>query len=194
MIMYFSGNTAVWHGSVDIVMGSSVIQVEADLQPQIDDLSTSANEKKISDFGRLRQQLVSEAIVLSYIQPGAPLIAVSKTELKYFIYNPQSDILFESEEFDIGKLEISTVLALWMAVNDTVFGRSPDYSTLHPVFCLNFKAFMQQNDKLEIYENDLHFFGCKRSENVLPKLQQIYAQVYRSGHQFDYIRADSPAP
>lgn len=174
------GSKQAWHGSVDILTGCVAIEVSSILIPEDEEPSTSALEMKIESLERHRHQLVAKTIVSSCIQNRGltPVIAVSKTDIKVFLYDYDSDLLFESEEFFFEEqIEIHTIVALWLAINYQLFGLDVNPAIKEAGYCANFKSVLHQKNKLEIYENEMHLFGCKEDQTVLPPLYKVYAKT-----------------
>ncbi|XP_045156229.2 uncharacterized protein LOC123522831 [Mercenaria mercenaria] len=169
------GNKQVWHGSIDIFLGHVAIDVA---WQATDSSSTSAFELDTDNLDKYRHQLIAETIVFSCTRSKGlvPTIAVSREKLKVFLYDHESDLLFESKEFPLAsftkekELPYQTILALWLAINYSLFGSgiSPVYKQAG--YFANFKPFITEKKKCEIYVKEMHLFGCKKVLTMLPPL------------------------
>ncbi|XP_045167958.2 uncharacterized protein LOC123531227 [Mercenaria mercenaria] len=171
------GHREVWHGSVDILLQSAAVEVTTE---EIEDLEDF--EMKIDD---LEKQPFPQAIVTSCSMRGpTPLITVSKTNVKIFLYDYDSDLLFESEEFFFDmKLEISTILGLWLAINNQAFGLPINPAFIEAGCRSGFKTLMQEANKLDVYENHTHLYGCKNVCNIGLPIHEVFSRTKRGNIQ-----------
>ncbi|XP_045204973.2 uncharacterized protein LOC123557522 isoform X2 [Mercenaria mercenaria] len=169
------GHADVWHGSVDILVPNVAVNVTPDIP-------VAGFEMETDNLEKYRRQLIPKAIVTSCsMHSSKPLIAISKSNMKLLLYDFDSDILFESEEFYFKEsLTIVTILGLWLAINNVVFGLD-----INPAFkktgCQSgFKAFIQEARKLDIYGNQMHLYGCKEVPRIGRPISEIISEIRRN--------------
>ena len=177
-LLYFSGNSKVWHGNVDILLGphpSVAVYANDDSTGADSDGSLSSFEAKDnSDLINDRSQIISEAIVFALLQKKCnpsfdnyliPTIGISKTDILFYLYDPEHDILLESPPFNIfepyasNSLELSTVLALWFILNYKTFCTGITVAMKERNFTADFLSHVNNEIKI-IYKERLQFGDC----------------------------------
>ena len=176
---YFSGNSKVWHGNVDILLGPhpsvAVYAKDDDSTGADSDGSLSSFEvKDNSDLINDRSQIISEAIVFALLQKKCnpsfdnyliPTIGISKTDILFYLYDPEHDILLESPPFNIfepyasNSLELSSVLALWFILNYKTFCTGITVAMKERNFTADFLSHVNNEIKI-IYKERLQFGDC----------------------------------
>ncbi|XP_045169440.2 uncharacterized protein LOC123532141 [Mercenaria mercenaria] len=170
------GHEAVWHGSVDILLGPvAVVSSSADTSEEACDESNSAFELERGELEESRSQIIAETIVFSFIQKCGlvPTIGISKENLKIFMYDPQFDLLYESSEIQLFEplqgmeFNITTVVAMWLAINYSHFCTGVKHAHEEFGYTADFKLHMDRTFK--IYQEGLKMGGCKHVKNHLAK-------------------------
>ncbi|XP_045174090.2 uncharacterized protein LOC123535464 [Mercenaria mercenaria] len=175
------GNENVWHGSVDILMGhvAGITRAEESVgeNTEEDDSSFETNPGNL-EFGR--DQLIAKCVVFSCVQniQGyklglAPTIVISKDRVKVYMYDPKSDMLYESTELPlfspyVKKLNTITIVALWLAVNYAIFGTGVQPAHQEFGYTADFKDRINNMEKNEIYKTELQIGGCKQVRRLKP--------------------------
>ncbi|XP_053398675.1 uncharacterized protein LOC128556873 [Mercenaria mercenaria] len=167
------GCTAVWHGYLDLILGSEVPVKAA----EDDDEVVCEGNKSSSEFpAKLRDQLIAQTIVFSFLQKKEkstyenyliPSIGIAKKHVVLFLYDSEHDILLESKLIKLwspgGHIITSAVLALWLAIN---FSFTCSGVTEHMKNCGFTADFPKQVGKeLKVYEKCLRF-GCGPGSEV----------------------------
>lgn len=172
----FSGNSEVWHGNVDILLGShpDVPVYVKDSGPDVDESSSSFEEKDNSDLINDMSQIIAETIVFAFLQKKynpafenylIPTVGVSKREILFYLYDPEHDILLESPPFNIfqyqsSRLSYPTVLALWFILNYKTFCTGITKAMKERNFTADFLS--QVNSEIKtIYKAHLQFRDCR---------------------------------
>ncbi|XP_053375464.1 uncharacterized protein LOC123535189 [Mercenaria mercenaria] len=172
------GHKDVWHGSVDILLGPVAIVTSPEQELFAEGISTF--ELKMGNLEVGRHQLIAETIVFSHAQNSlgyklglVPTIALSKDRVKVFMYDPNKDLLYESVElplFDDRNLSVSTVVALWLAINYIHFEAHVPASHTEFGYTANFRKALHDDKKMEIYRNKIRIGGCKQPSRTKPNL------------------------
>lgn len=172
--MIKTGCTSVWHGNVDIILGSEipVTAVDDDDDEVLCEGNKSSFEIKPSaEFpAKHRDQLIAQSIVFSLLQKKErpnyehfliPSIGIAKSHIVLFLYDSEHDILLESNVIKLwtpgGHIITSSVIALWLGIN---FGFTCTGITEHmknTSFHADFPT--QVQNELKIYQDCLSF-GC----------------------------------
>jgi hypothetical protein len=132
-----SGNKDVWHGTLDVMLESCDIGVGFTSKPEDKSPGERASvEIKCNDLGSVstRDQALAKTITFSFLQKQRhsltmdhyliPCILASSTEVQYFFYDCNNDILLQSRKYPLfistgDKLELSyqTILSTWLVLN-----------------------------------------------------------------------------
>ena len=176
---FFSGNSEVWHGNVDILLGSHpdvAVYVKESDDPTGADVDGIFSSFEVEDNSGLindRSQIISETIVFAFLQKKynpafenylIPTIGISKGDVLFYLYDPEHDILLESPPFNIfqyggRRLSYPTVLALWFIVNYKTFCTGITKAMKERNFTSDFLS--QVNSEIKtIYKEQLQFRDC----------------------------------
>lgn len=128
-----------------------------------------------------RQQIIAETIVFSFLQKKInpdldhfliPTIGTSKSDVLFYLYDSEHDILLESPPFFLfeNKREISyvTVVALWLAVNHTILGTGITDYIKDRSFTADFLTHLKNKNVKTLYENECQLGQLKGKVKVDP--------------------------
>ena len=169
----------MWHGNVDILLGHhpSVAVYAKDDDPTGSETDGSLSSFEVNDNSDLindRSQIISEAIVFALLQKKCnpsfdnyliPTVGISKSDILFYLYDPEHDILLESPPFNIfepyasNSLELSTVLALWFILNYKTFCTGITIAMKERNFTADFLSHVDNRIK-SIYKELLQFGDC----------------------------------
>ncbi|XP_045173177.2 uncharacterized protein LOC123534812 [Mercenaria mercenaria] len=174
------GHKDVWHGSLDILLGPVAVKV-APSDDESSEKSNSAFELETGELEECRNQLISQCITFSYLQNAGliPLVSLSEHSLKIFLFDPKSDMLYESLELDIfdefGHISLTAIIVLWLVINHAVFCTGVKDSHEKLGYTSDFKSLVQEeNPVLPVYEKDLHRSGLKHVNSTVWKYTALY--------------------
>ena len=167
----FVGNTEIWHGYLDILVGHQPITLTPD-EPEVRNGSSPVEEGKVVDY---EEQMIAQTIVFSFLQKHkhqeyktflAPCIGISKKHVVFYFYDSDHDFLLESSCFDLqvpGRgIKKSTVLAMWLTLNYKYLCSGITVAIKESGYTADFHTFGK--DKMELYKNRLTF-GCGQSSS-----------------------------
>ncbi|XP_060561174.1 uncharacterized protein LOC132720944 [Ruditapes philippinarum] len=171
------GHESVWHGSVDILLGTNVVVCNApeDYEQFMEERNPGFEIKK-HNIETMYSQIVAQTIVSSFVKNigVVPTIIISKDIVKIFMYDPDNDLLYESTQMKLFRergrpvLNTHSVLALWFAINYCHFCTGTKPSHIAFGYKADFNACLDQA-ALNTYKNKLHYSNCKFGENTLKK-------------------------
>jgi hypothetical protein len=88
-----------------------------------------------------------------------PTIGMSKTDVLFYLYDPDHDVLLESPPFFIfeskGEISYVTILALWLAVNHPILGTGITTHIKERSFTADFPTHLENKKVEAIYENEI---------------------------------------
>ncbi|XP_060565769.1 uncharacterized protein LOC132724833 [Ruditapes philippinarum] len=179
------GNINVWHGSLDILLGRRVgMKIHDDEIFEDHEGKPSTSSFEIKDGDSLvgdRQQIIAETIVFAFLQKKInpdlkhfliPTIGMSKTDVLFYLYDTDHDVLLESPPFFIfeNNREISyvTILALWLAINYPILGTGITTHIKNRSFTADFLTHLRNKKVETIYENEVQLGQLKGKVRVDP--------------------------
>ena len=172
IVIFIPGNSEVWHGSVDILLGQhpDVLVYAKDSDDAIGTDVGGSKEKNNSDE---RSQIIAETIVFAFLQKTnnpalknflTPTVAVSEEDVVFHFYDPELDFLLESPLFMIwnkgSELYYPTVLALWFILNYKTFCTGITIGMKERNFTADFLSGMDDDIKT-IYTKYLQYGDCE---------------------------------
>ncbi|XP_053402706.1 uncharacterized protein LOC128558006 [Mercenaria mercenaria] len=180
-------NPNYWHGSVDILMGRvTAITVKGEHSNQGDDGDDSEDyndsiiEMNISvqeEFLTRPEefQVIAEAIVFSLIQKRqnegsrysfVPTVAIKNENVYLYMYDGKYDILLKTAAYPLfsstvppPKLDTTTILALWFAINYKLFCTGITKEIKQQNSRANFLSSLNKEAR-NVYEKRLEFGRC----------------------------------
>lgn len=128
------GNFKVWHGCLDILLGSSSLSASLTEDKNTDSLgreklSTEENTGDTLEDWDVTSQMLAQTIVYSFTESTLypenyqnliPSIGVTRSNIIYYFYDCEHDILLKSPAFTIFDdkgVRIFTILCTWFVVN-----------------------------------------------------------------------------
>lgn len=168
LLYVFIGHKDVWHGSLDIIIGTVACHITTpsyDISDIFNEKNSSECEIRSGELEESREQIVAEAITFSYLVGTGlvPTIAASTKDIKVFAYDPYYDLLYESSEIPLldsrGNFIDTAVLALWFVLNHSEFCSGVKKSHEELGFEARFKSIVQEQD-IFTYEKCLQRGDC----------------------------------
>ena len=144
--------------------------------------SPMANEIS-SNYESFFEQMVSETIVFSFLQKNLqpkgssnymiPTIGITREDVYIFMYDHKHDILLESTElklrtrhFGQSVLSLSTVLAVWLAINYKYFCSGTTDEMKAQSYTADFKECIAPA-VYKVYQNEIkHHCGSRTESNI----------------------------
>ena len=175
--LFFSGNSKVWHGNVDMFMGPHPeVLIHASSDPSDADAEGSLSDAEDNiTLSNDIPQIISETIVFAFLKKKEnpafenyliPTVGISKRDILFYLYDPEYDILLESAPFKIfestwesGTLFYPTILALWFILNYKTFCTGITEAMIDRNFTADFLSGATREIKT-IYEEKLRFRLC----------------------------------
>ncbi|XP_048744818.2 uncharacterized protein LOC125657928 isoform X2 [Ostrea edulis] len=179
------GNRDCWHGSLDILLGSTesfihVASVEEELSPG--EIAPFEVKLKNVEERRFRSQTLAQVIAFSFLQKAShpslenfliPCMAATKKELKIYFYDCKYDILLESRGIPLlveipgsnsQPLNFEAIIAAWLVLNYKYLCSGP-FDSLLKAPKANF--FKHAEPCLEIYEKELLYQHVGEQTTIL---------------------------
>ena len=168
----------VWHGSADVLLGLDEVAVNF-ITSEVYYVEDTSSSDEIEYFQRptdYRGRIFSQTLVFGCLQKQIcpslkhyliPTIAISRSLVKFFFYDPEKDILMESAPFDLFvhdgvnySIPYSTVLALWLCINYKHLSSGVPVTMLKDQrFRANFLTSLLERTR-KIYTNKLSLGDC----------------------------------
>lgn len=163
---FLTGNTGVWHGSVDIIIENDIVIENLEDEPDSPGGKSPVELKMKSNSLSKNPQLVAEAIVFSFLQKKRhpelsnfliPCVGIADNAMLLMFYDSEHDVLLESSTVPLhsatcrNKFSVEAVLITWLAVNYRFLctGLTDDMLSHQAGF------FRQAKDCITVYENNL---------------------------------------
>lgn len=171
------GHENIWHGSVSIVLGPRTASTPVSLDDYgFSEICNSAFDFRSGELEKSQTRYISKSIIFAFAMRGrvVPLVAISKTCFKIYMYNRVNDLLYESttmplfvESVDGRELHQTSLIFLWMVINQSYFFKG--VQTSHVEF--NYKANLQDflGEKRDIYQNHIQIGGLRHVGDRLVK-------------------------
>ncbi|XP_062586344.1 uncharacterized protein LOC134247965 [Saccostrea cucullata] len=190
------GNPQVWHGSVDLIIGSDIVIENLEEEPVYPDgLSVKAQNDAITR----NSKLVAETIVMSFLQKKnhpemssflIPCLGIGENVLLIMFYDSEHDVFLESSviplfsELRKNRFSMEAILVSWLAVNYKFLstGLTNDMLSYTAGFC------KQAKSSIAIYENQLTFQNVGLAEVVdidLPQEWDYNAYLLEKNDKID---------
>lgn len=176
-----SGNTQVWHGSIDILINNDIILESVDEDKTGNSGGKSAETKAARETLSKNGQIIAETIVFSFLQRQThpewssfltPCVAVGGLNMLVMFYDCEHDVLLESSMIPLfettetseetpRRINMAAILVSWLIVNYKYFcsGLTKDMKVTYKA-----EFFSQMRDKVDIYEKRMSFGNVGTSD------------------------------
>lgn len=165
---YFIGNIEVWHGNLDIIINNDLSMEHLETPVSRSEEMSPAEVKVKSEALSGTAQIISKAIVFSFLQKQThpvkkhfltPCLGVGNASLIVMFYDSEHDVIFESspiplfQKRGVNKYEFDDVaiLVAWLSINHK-FLCSGLTEEMKKFKCGFFK---EVKEKLKVYEDNL---------------------------------------
>lgn len=205
-LLYFTGNTSVWHGQSDILVQKSIVKVDIEhvdeevarctLADQNDEEADTLDCSNIVG-PKSKSQAIAQTIVNAFVESSndksvyekfVPSFLATEKHIRIILYNCKLDVLLLSDELPIWEngnttLCMETMIFVWVALNN--FVNKLDNSAKHLLEKTSECKFKDVvGEAYQIYLHDVKR-PCKRESKQRSTLNRpFYKPVERDDIEF----------